>query len=886
MHFRADLIDGELRITDLESQNGTYVDGKKITKTTVAKTGSIIKTGKSVIRVRASSRGYLTGTDLAGYRLERRLGGGGMGEVYKATQVSLGRIVAVKVLSDKFASDRSFVKRFIAEARAAGKLSHTNVVQVYDVGDEEGRYFISMEYVENGSVEDLLGVEGTLDGPRARKVALETARALEYAERQGIVHCDVKPDNLLLTMEGDVRLADLGVAKRVGEPAAGDDEGVFGSPHYMSPEQARGDQLDHRSDLYSLGATLFKMLSGRTLFTGDNSRKVMEAHVFEKPESLRDVNPNVPRALADIVDRLVEKDPDDRYQSASDLISALERPEISSVRAGKPKAKSARSAKSSKSSKSSKPLPDMSGRQARPRASGSSAMATFIKVAVALTGLAVFGGFLVGHLGRGRRAFERAQKFEEAGRFSRATKAYQDVVRIESASSTLAMRARSRIEAIMAVADEERERTRCLEGVKSAEADAAAGGGELVRAIERIQTISRSSDAGFEIASEPLARLRKRLDELAASELKAIREEAAALIDKNRYTDAARLFSEFPSYYRSLPVTEGVDAEGPRIMEQARTDWAAARSQVRRLMANLGRDNRAMAESQSILIPFVNRTGIAAIQDEARALRKQVEARAQDVSRNAADSATKARMAEAETIVAQALLLEHGYHFDHARKLLRRAEGMFRNQGKRARADELGRRIAAIQRPEILFDLLLGRAAEMKLGKHTIAVAGGPKGRVVGARKESEEFFVRTESGAGTRVKWDRLPPAEIVKLFRAMKPTPDDRLVIAAFALDHGLVSHAKKELLFANRVRAENVPLARILKFRVKIGAPALPDEVDAKTLADLALSVAEKGDTKKALEFLELLQTRYAETEAARTRVEEIGEAIAAGSAKSNP
>ncbi|MHC4202315.1 MAG: protein kinase domain-containing protein, partial [Planctomycetota bacterium] len=253
-HFRVEPTRGGFLVTDLESNNGTFVNGTRIDEATRVRIGAEIVAGQSIIRVRKMSTGYLTGKTISGHRLEQHLGGGGMGEVYRATQISLGRTVAVKVLSDEFTRDRAFIERFVAEARAAGKLNHPNVVQVYDVAREGGRYLISMEYLPGGSVGQLIDDEGALEPARALEIVLQTAGALAYAEEKGIVHCDVKPDNLLLTGDGDVRLVDLGIAKRTGEAAA-DGEGVFGSPQYMAPEQARGERVDHRSDLYSLGAT-------------------------------------------------------------------------------------------------------------------------------------------------------------------------------------------------------------------------------------------------------------------------------------------------------------------------------------------------------------------------------------------------------------------------------------------------------------------------------------------------------------------------------------------------------------------------------------------------------------------------------------------------------
>ena len=290
--------------------------------------GAAIRAGETLFNFlseRDPDKGALAGKKLGGYQLVERLGIGGMGEVYKAVQLSLGRQVAMKILAPELTSDRTFVERFLREARAAGNLNHPNIVQVHDSGEQQGTYYFSMEYVDGGSVQDVITGGRKLPQDRATEIALQAARALEYAQKAGIVHCDVKPDNLMLTLGGDVRLADLGIAKQTNERGSADQsDGVFGSPHYMAPEQARGLQLDHRSDLYSLGVTYYRLLLGRVPFNGKDAKEIMERQVFDEPEDPAKIDPTLAPMIYTILNRLLRKRPGERYQSASSLSTDLD----------------------------------------------------------------------------------------------------------------------------------------------------------------------------------------------------------------------------------------------------------------------------------------------------------------------------------------------------------------------------------------------------------------------------------------------------------------------------------------------------------------------------------------------------------------------------------
>ncbi|HWC11876.1 MAG TPA: protein kinase, partial [Acidimicrobiales bacterium] len=278
------------------------------------------------------------------YRVVRHLARGGMAEVYLAHDQLLDRRVAVKVLFPELAQDGSFVERFRREARAAAGLNHHNIVSVYDFGEDEGSYYIVMEYVEGTTLRDVIRSEGPLEPARAAEVGAEVAAALAIAHQHGIVHRDVKPGNVLISgwvpagsaperSEGAraperngsaVKVADFGIA-RAGDPRESltMTGAVMGTATYLSPEQAQGHAIDHRSDLYSLGIVLYEMLAGRAPFSGASPVAIAYQHLSEKPVPPSTHNPAVPPALDAAVLRAMEKDPDARYASAQDLRADL-----------------------------------------------------------------------------------------------------------------------------------------------------------------------------------------------------------------------------------------------------------------------------------------------------------------------------------------------------------------------------------------------------------------------------------------------------------------------------------------------------------------------------------------------------------------------------------
>jgi eukaryotic-like serine/threonine-protein kinase len=267
----------------------------------------------------------VNGRVLAGrYELGEVVGQGGMAVVYRATDRTLGREVALKVLREQYADDPEFVERFEREARSAARLAHPNVVDIYDVGSDDATHYIVMELVDGDSLKSLVRRAGALPPALVIRFGREVAAALEYAHRRGLIHRDVKPQNVLVDADGHAKLTDFGIARAAETVSLTQTGTVLGTAQYMSPEQARGQQLGPASDIYSLGVVLYELATGRLPFEGQSPLAVALRHVQDEPTPPRRLNPSLPPALELVVLRAMAKDPADRYASAAELAEALE----------------------------------------------------------------------------------------------------------------------------------------------------------------------------------------------------------------------------------------------------------------------------------------------------------------------------------------------------------------------------------------------------------------------------------------------------------------------------------------------------------------------------------------------------------------------------------
>lgn len=258
------------------------------------------------------------------YEITELIGVGGMADVYKAVDILEDKIVAVKILKNEFSGDEDFIRRFRNESKAIALLSHPNIVKIYDVGFTEKIQFIVMEYIDGITLKEFMEQQGALKWKDSVHFIIQVLRALQHAHDKGIVHRDIKPQNIMLFPDGTIKVMDFGIARFAREEGKTLSDKAIGSVHYISPEQARGDITDEKSDIYSVGAMLYEMLSGEKPFDADNPVSVALMHMQSKAKKLRDVNSNIPEGLEEIVMRAMQKDASKRYQSASEMIRDIE----------------------------------------------------------------------------------------------------------------------------------------------------------------------------------------------------------------------------------------------------------------------------------------------------------------------------------------------------------------------------------------------------------------------------------------------------------------------------------------------------------------------------------------------------------------------------------
>ena len=264
---------------------------------------------------------------IPGYQILKKLGSGAMATVFLAKQISLDRLVAIKVLPKKFSENANFIERFYKEGKSAAQLNHPNIVQAYDVGQAGDHHYFVMEYVEGETVYDRTKAEKRLEELDAIAIVIQSAQGLQHAHERGFIHRDIKPKNIMLTGRNKVKLADLGLARALDDEATAKAEAgrAYGTPYYISPEQVRGElDIGPAADIYGLGATCYHMVTGRVPFSGKNPSQVMHKHLKAELTPPDQLNPSLSAGFSQIIEMMMAKSPTDRYSNASELLEDLE----------------------------------------------------------------------------------------------------------------------------------------------------------------------------------------------------------------------------------------------------------------------------------------------------------------------------------------------------------------------------------------------------------------------------------------------------------------------------------------------------------------------------------------------------------------------------------
>ncbi len=285
-----------------------------------------VVTSRQIERLRTMAEEEKKGQAIPGYKVLAKLGAGAMATVFKARQLSLDRLVAIKILPRKFSNNSQFIERFYAEGRAAAQLNHPNIVQAYDVGQSGEFHYFVMEYVEGATVHDLIVANKRFNEQEALDIAIATAEALEHAHSRGLIHRDIKPKNIMIAGAGTVKVADLGLARAIGDKEAALAEAgkAYGTPYYISPEQIRGEvDIGPTADIYSLGATLYHMLTGNVPYNGKNPQEVMQKHLKAELVPPDHVNPKLNAGVSEVIERMMARHRKDRYKNCHELLIDL-----------------------------------------------------------------------------------------------------------------------------------------------------------------------------------------------------------------------------------------------------------------------------------------------------------------------------------------------------------------------------------------------------------------------------------------------------------------------------------------------------------------------------------------------------------------------------------
>ncbi len=910
MHCKIQAQEDGFYLTDLESMNGTYLNGEKVREMTRVEFGDLIKIGDTLFTFQSdeSSATTLAGQRIGGYRIIERVGRGGMGTVYKAEQVDLQRIVALKVISEEHTKDKDFVDLFIHEARAAAKLNHQNIVQVYDVKRHNEYYYFSMEFVSGGSVQEILNKQKKISPDQAVQMILDAARGLDYAHKKGIVHRDVKPDNLMIAETGVIKIGDMGLARGLEEKVGPEEEtSVIGTPHYIAPEQVLGRPADFRSDIYSLGATFYRMLAGVTPFSAPSVRDLVNKKVREDATSIIDHSPEVPKAVAEIVARMMARDPDRRYQSMVEVIADLERYQRGMADATAEARREHTTAVGMLLSNRRAMLlgacvlfllvggvvliAAFSNRDPIPVKPKTAA----VDPRAAAEALDLAKLIEVKKLDRqDPRSIERVitEYGNVTDRFP-GTPAAKEAAELKQALATLLRDVKAEKRLQQAEAEEAVQYKKLSDLFQPRRPDL----GPVDAAIAAYQALAKADDAkGTAAAQDAAARaafirrwkatLEQRRDEYEAMDKKA----DAAIKDK-RYREAQRLLTDFrddtrkaeiecpfaKTRYKTLFYDEAVTPGLQRVMSEARATWIDQEKEAKSLAG--GKSYEAAIK----LLDDVIETSVDEIVDVARTVRKSLEEewasvvrREEEVKEQARQAAVaKARATYAqEATAARELVLK--YDFKGALARMKIVQGTSLPDELKPRID---RRVAELERAARFKDNLIaaikGKGPSPSRFKMDFDTAG-----LEGTIEDADPMGlkIRLTAGGGVDRPWTEFEPANFYKFVREQwkyskeqRRDVTDQCDLAAVCMEFGLYERALEEIQVVQEIMQE--PVAQVpesaRKFveeyvdRIRRGEAAEFSEIEAKKRIARVREFMAAQKYSQARAELDILRVQYSKT-----------------------
>jgi len=491
-----------------------------------------------------------SGQQLGEYQLVRKIGQGGMGAVYEALQTKLNRQVALKILPKKSTQDRGFLERFYREAQAAAALNHPNIIQVYDIAEDKGHHFFAMEFVDGENLMQRLKRDGKLPADEALAIAEQVAKGLQFAHQRSIIHRDIKPDNIMVARDGQLKLADLGLAK-----STEDDKGVtqtgagLGTPYYMAPEQAQDARnVDHRADIYSLGITLLHLVTGQRPFDGDSAYSIIIQHREQELPSAQELGAEIARGVEAVIHKMAAKDPSQRYQDYESLLS-----DLAKVRSGQPPEAIAERLRDLPTT------PAVSGhrttrtRAAREKPKGKGALVMGIGVAaVALIGIGVF----------------LASRPEEKPRDTSKAKTTTTRDAVDSVGP----------------ADKAKELAAMLAYAESYAKDHPDDFSEIIGQFEEVRQKGKTTTHGME-ATDRIKAWQKKWDTAALAEVERRRQSADECLREDRFIEASEIWDGFPQDLKTDVARQRIEEQLGRIQESLRAAIVALEQEVAPILA-------------------------------------------------------------------------------------------------------------------------------------------------------------------------------------------------------------------------------------------------------------------------------------------------------------